>query len=39
MKDETPKTDPRLKSELVEYFRPHNAQLSEFLGRDFGWDK
>ncbi len=24
--------------DLVEYFRPHNEKLYEFLGRDFGWD-
>ena len=23
---------------LVEYFKPYNARLYEFLGRDFGWD-
>jgi Sulfotransferase domain len=38
-KDSAPKMDPQLRSELVEYFRPHNARLSEFLGRDFEWDK
>jgi len=39
MKDEAPKMDPGLRGELVEYFRPYNARLSEFLGRDFEWDK
>ena len=24
--------------DLAEYFRPHNEQLYEFVGRDFGWD-
>lgn len=37
-KDEVPKMDAKLRSYLVEYFRPHNARLYEFLGRDFGWD-
>ena len=23
---------------LIEYFAPHNAELHQFLGRDFGWD-
>ena len=24
---------------LLEFFRPYNKQLYEFLGRDFGWDR
>lgn len=28
-----------MRQELVEYFRPHNEKLYEFLGRDFGWDR
>lgn len=39
LKDSYPKMDPELRAELVEYFRPHNARLSEFLHRDFDWDK
>ena len=38
-KDSAPKIDPKVREYLVEYFRPHNARLSEFLGRDFEWDK
>ncbi len=26
------------REELVDYFRPQNEKLYEFLGRDFGWD-
>jgi hypothetical protein len=37
-KDEAPKMDAKLRSYLVEYFRPHNARLFEFIGRDFEWD-
>ncbi len=37
-KDEVPKMSTKLRSQLVEYFRPHNARLYEFLGRDFEWD-
>ncbi|MGI9060837.1 MAG: sulfotransferase domain-containing protein [Ktedonobacteraceae bacterium] len=33
-----PKLDPAMKNYLVEYFKPHNARLSDFLGVDFGWD-
>jgi hypothetical protein len=29
---------PATRERLVEYFRPHNRRLYEFLGRDFGWD-
>jgi hypothetical protein len=35
---EYPKMDSRMRSRLLEYFRPHNQRLYEFLGRDFGWD-
>lgn len=37
--DSAPAMDPKVREYLVEYFRPHNARLYEFLGRDFGWDK
>lgn len=30
---------PETREYLVEYFKPYNARLYEFLGRDFGWDK
>jgi hypothetical protein len=33
-----PALDPRIREELAEYYRPHNAALYEFLGRDLGWD-
>lgn len=33
------KLSPETRQRLVEYFRPYNARLYEFLGRDFGWDK
>ncbi len=33
------KMNPVTRQRLVEYFKPHNARLYEFLGRDFGWDK
>jgi hypothetical protein len=26
------------RAELVDFYRPHNERLYEFLGRDFGWD-
>jgi len=31
--------DPVLRTRLIEYFKPHNARLYEYLGIDFGWDK
>lgn len=33
-----PPIDPRTRAWLAEYYRPHNAALSERLGRDLGWD-
>ncbi len=30
---------PEVRDELVEYFRPHNARLGEFLGRALDWDR
>jgi hypothetical protein len=29
---------PALRSELAEYFKPHNQRLYELVGRDFGWE-
>ena len=26
------------RQDLMDYFRPQNEKLYEFLGRDFGWD-
>ncbi len=31
--------DEALQTRLQDYFRPHNAELYKFAGRDFGWDK
>jgi hypothetical protein len=31
--------DIRIREYLVDYFRPHNRRLYEYLGRDFGWDR
>jgi len=31
--------NPDLRKQLVEYFRPHNQRLYEFLGTDFHWDE
>lgn len=28
-----------MQQQLREYFRPHNQQLSEYLGEDFNWEK
>jgi len=33
-----PNLDPAMRNSLVEYFKPHNARLYEFLGVNFGWD-
>ncbi|MEO8954890.1 MAG: sulfotransferase domain-containing protein [Ktedonobacteraceae bacterium] len=30
--------DTALRKRLVEYFKPHNARLYDFLGVDFGWN-
>jgi hypothetical protein len=37
-KDSAPKMDPTTRQYLVEYFKPYNARLYEFLGRDLEWD-
>ncbi len=34
----TSKLDAAMRTRLVEYFKPHNARLYEFLGVDLGWD-
>jgi len=31
--------DPDLRKRLVEYFRPHNKRLEEYLGRPLNWDQ
>ena len=33
------KMDQAMRTRLIEYFKPHNARLYEYLGVDFGWDK
>jgi hypothetical protein len=33
-----PKMAPHMRRRLIEYFKPHNQRLYEYLGRDFGWD-
>src|SRR5579859_7884576 len=33
------KMAPATRARLVEYFKPYNARLYEFLDRDFEWDK
>jgi hypothetical protein len=27
-----------VREELVEFYRPHNRRLAEFLGQDPGWE-
>jgi len=34
-----PKVDATTRERLVDYFRPHNERLYEYLGRDLGWDR
>ena len=31
--------DPATRNHLVDYFKPHNKSLYEYLDRDFGWDR
>ena len=31
--------DPKVRAQLVEYFRPRNERLYELVGMDFGWDR
>lgn len=33
-----PRMSTTTRERLIEFFRPHNARLYEFLGRDFGWE-
>ncbi|HLO49759.1 MAG TPA: sulfotransferase domain-containing protein [Kamptonema sp.] len=35
---EYPPVSKEIYQQLVEYFRPHNQRLTEYLGRDFGWE-
>lgn len=36
--EKPPKLDAKMRASLLEYFKPHNARLYEFLNQDFGWD-
>jgi hypothetical protein len=36
-RDSAPKMNPIIRESLVEYFKPFNARLYEFLGRDLEW--
>ena len=29
---------PELKARLTAYFRPHNRELFDWLGREYDWD-
>jgi hypothetical protein len=33
------KMSPATRQRLVEYFRPHNQRLYEYLGTSFNWDR
>ena len=35
----SPKMNPATRDKLIEYFKPHNRRLYDFLGREFDWDK
>jgi hypothetical protein len=37
--EKPPKMKAETRARLIDYFRPHNARLYEFLGRDLGWEK
>jgi len=30
--------DKKIRKELLEFFKPHNERLYQFLGKDFGWN-
>ena len=34
-----PPMEPALRRRLTDYYRPHNAELYDLLGRDLGWDR
>lgn len=34
-----PQMDPATRRYLVDYFRPHNERLYEYLGREFDWNR
>ena len=33
------KISSNLRNELVDYYKPHNQKLYDFLGKSFDWDK
>lgn len=35
--DRPPKMQASTRARLIEYFKPHNEQLNEWLGQDFAW--
>lgn len=35
---DVPKMNPDTKKELLEYFKPYNERLYNFVGKDLGWD-
>jgi hypothetical protein len=37
-KEAPPKMDPEIRKYLLEYFKPHNTRLYDYLGIDFRWD-
>jgi Sulfotransferase domain len=37
--EKPPRMNPQTRETLAEYFKPHNARLYEFLGRDMGWNQ
>ena len=37
-KNENPRMDPNLREKLIDFFRPHNERLYQFLGTRFEWE-
>ena len=37
-KNENPRMDPNLRAKLIDFYRPHNKRLYEFLGVNYHWD-
>lgn len=38
-KERQPEMKPETRQYLLDYFKPYNERLQEFLGRDFGWNE
>jgi len=36
--DKKPLLESTMRKKLINYFKPHNERLYQFLGRDFGWE-